>query len=126
MRYTTPWEFVKALPEYPFDLDPCAERDTSKATAFWSKDNDGLCMPWSGKVFCNPPYSDPAAWIRKALQERKRCKVIVMLLKSDTGTKWFHDLLLPNADVEFLRGRIRFNGKKDAPYPCLLARFINT
>jgi phage N-6-adenine-methyltransferase len=119
--YETPWVFVKNLPEYPFDLDPCAEKETAKAKRFFTKEQDGLFQRWCGKVFCNPPYSEPEKWIRKALDERANCRVIVLLLKSDTGTKWFHDLLKPNAEIEFLRDRIRFNGER-APWPCLLAR----
>ncbi len=121
-KYTTPYEFVERLPEYPFDLDPCAEPGNEKASRYYTEKEDGLLQPWSGKVFCNPPYSNPSAWIRKAIAEKDRCEVIVMLLKSDTGTKWFHDLLLPNAKVTFLKDRIRFNGER-APWPCLLARF---
>lgn len=121
-RWETPWEFVKALPEYPFDLDPAADTINRKARQYYDVSHDGLRMEWYGKVFCNPPYSEPQKWILKAIEERARCEVIVMLLKSDTGTKWFHDLLLPNADIEFLRDRIRFNGER-APWPCLLARF---
>lgn len=121
-KYETPWEFVIGLPEYPFDLDPAAERVNKKARWCYTEERSGLDHPWRGKVFCNPPYSDPAAWIRKALKERDNCDVIVMLLKSDTGTKWFHDLLVPNAKIEFLRDRIRFNGTR-APWPCIIARF---
>lgn len=121
-KYVTPWEFVKGLPEYPFDLDVAAEKRNAKAKEYFTETDDGLKRLWRGKVWCNPPYSNPGVWIRKAIEEKQHCEVIVMLLKSDTGTKWFHDLLRPNADVTFLRDRIRFNGER-APWPCLLARF---
>jgi phage N-6-adenine-methyltransferase len=120
--YVTPWEFVEGLPEHPFDLDPCATKSTAKAGRFFTKRDDGLAKRWHGKVFCNPPYSEPEKWIRKAICERLNCTLIVMLLKSDTGTKWYHDLLVPNANIAFVRDRIRFNGER-APWPCLLARF---
>jgi len=123
-KYVTPPEFVAALPEAPFDLDVAADTINRKAKQYYDEGMDGLRMEWYGKVWCNPPYSEPEKWIRKAIEEAKRpeVKVIVMLLKSDTGTKWFHDLLMPNAKIEFLRDRIRFNGER-APWPCLLARF---
>lgn len=121
-KYVTPWEFVRSLPEHPFDLDVAAEPENAKADDFLTEAENGLETAWAGRVWCNPPYSEPEKWIRKAIQEKGNCDVIVMLLKSDTGTKWFHDLLLPNAKVTFLRDRIRFNGER-APWPCLLARF---
>lgn len=122
LRYVTPWDFVKGLPEYPFDLDVAADRQNSKGRRYYSEKTNGLLKIWGGKVWCNPPYSNPRVWIRKAIAERHRCKIIVMLLKSDTGTKWFHDELLPRAQITFLRDRIRFTDER-APWPCLLARF---
>ena len=52
----------------------------------------------------------------------KKGVTVVMLLKSDTSTKWFHELILPNAEVRFIKGRLKFNGKP-APFPSLLAIF---
>lgn len=121
-KFETPWGFVEGLPEYPFDLDPAAEHSNKKASQCYTENQNGLIQRWWGKVFCNPPYSNPAVWIQKAIRERGNCDAIVMLLRSDTGTKWFHDLLLPNAKIEFLRDRIRFNGER-APWPCIIARF---
>ena len=51
-----------------------------------------------------------------------------MLLKSDTSTKWFHELILPYAEVRFIKGRLRFMREgwtysKPAPFPSLLAIF---
>lgn len=37
---------------------------------------------------------------------------------------WFHDHVLPEADVYFIRGRIRFSGNKsNAPFPSMIAVF---
>ena len=33
------------------------------------KASDGLSRPWWGRVWCNPPYSDCGAWVRKAWSE---------------------------------------------------------
>jgi hypothetical protein len=38
-----------------------------------------------------------------------------MLLPCATDTGWFHDLVLPHADLTFLRGRIRFLGWQGTP-----------
>jgi hypothetical protein len=34
----------------------------------------------------------------------------VLLIPAATGTIQFHDLILPNAEIRFLRGRVAFKG----------------
>lgn len=100
----------------PFDLDPCCRPDTAKAPRFFTKDDDGLAQPWQGRVWVNPPYSDPLPWIRRAIlaADREGCRV-VMLLPAATDTGWFHDYVLPHADVVFVRGRVKFIGWQGTP-----------
>jgi len=70
----------------------------------------------------NPPYRDKAAWIRKAIDEWRKCKTVVMLLPVDTSTSWFHDLILPNAtEIRFIRGRLKFSPNG---YPARYASMI--
>jgi len=57
----------------------------------------------------NPPYSDKEPWIKKAIEQKRKGKLTVMLLPVDTSTSWFHDLILPHADeIRFIRGRLKF------------------
>ena len=60
-KYVTPWSFVKALPEYPFDMDVAAERVNAKADCYFTEKRSGLDQLWSGKVCCTPPSSTPAS-----------------------------------------------------------------
>lgn len=53
----------------PFDLDVAAAPHNAKAPTFYAIEDDGLTRPWSGRVWCNPPYSDCGAWVRKAWAE---------------------------------------------------------
>lgn len=101
----------------PFDLDPCARPETAKAPKFYTKADDGLVQPWFGRVWVNPPYSCPKVWCAKARDEvaAKRATLVVMLLPAAVDTHWFHDLVLPFADVEFIRGRLRFHGWEGTP-----------
>ena len=117
-EWATPRDvFEKIAAKYgPFDLDACCRQDTAKAARFFTKDDDGLAQPWSGRVWVNPPYSQPRVWVERAVKavRTEGCRV-VMLLPGAVDTNWFHDLVLPNADVIFMRGRVRFIGWQGTP-----------
>ena len=49
---------------------------------------------------------------------------VVCLLPSRTDTQWWHDHVLPFAEIRYLRGRIRFNGiENSAPFPSVIEVF---
>jgi len=101
-----------------FTLDVAAAAHNAKCEAFYSIEDDGLTQPWSGRVWCNPPYSNLAGWVRKAWSEwgRGECERIVMLLPANRCEQgWWQDHVEPERDREgsplrtaFLRGRLRF------------------
>lgn len=101
----------------PFDLDACCREETAKAQLYYTKEHDGLEREWHGRVWVNPPYSDPRPWIKKAVESVRQgdAQRVVMLLPAATDTSWFHDLVLPHADVVFVKGRIRFIGWQGTP-----------
>lgn len=119
-EWETPPEEVKKIEArlgITFDLDPCCRPETAKAPKYYTKVDNGLAQPWAGWVWVNPPYSEPKKWIEKAIAETQRdpsCHV-VMLLPAAVDTGWFHDLVVPNADVQFIRGRILFWGWARSP-----------
>jgi len=73
---------------------------------------DGLNIKWKKRNFVNPPYNrkDKEAFIRKAYTENKTGKHIIMLLPVSTSTRIFHQYILPYANIEFLKGRVKFKG----------------
>ncbi|GAH06518.1 unnamed protein product, partial [marine sediment metagenome] len=77
-----------------------------------NEDFDGLLIDWKKVNYINPPYNrkDKEAFIRKAFEESKKGKTCIMLLPVSTSTKIFHEVIYPNAEVRFLRGRIKFAG----------------
>ena len=77
---------------------------------------DGLKIEWKGKTYVNPPYSNPLPWVEKAIEENKKGKYIILLLKLDCSTKWFRLLIEAGAHILFVNERIKFNGKA-APFP---------
>lgn len=117
-NWSTPRDFFAALnKEFHFDFDP------NPINPAGLRDFDGLGS-WEGKsIFCNPPYSQPKRWIEKAIEESKKGKTVVLLLKCDTSTSWFHDLVYPNAEIRFIRGRLKWSGDKQSPFPSMLAIF---
>ena len=109
-NWATPKELYDALDaEFHFTDDPCPLNG-----------DGGLEREWGKSVFMNPPYSNPAPWVKKACEESLKGKVIVGLLRGDTSTRWFHDWVLPYARIRFIKGRIKFNGKP-APFPSIIA-----
>ena len=104
------WETPQDLLDYIkfkfFDgkdfLDPCPLNATF----------NGLDLVWEDRNFINPPYNrkDKENFIIKAYEESKRGKKCVMLLPVSTSTKIFHSHILPNCDIEFIKGRVKFKG----------------
>jgi phage N-6-adenine-methyltransferase len=120
-EWSTPQAMVDAEVERggPFDLDVCCRAETAKGPAYYTKADDGLTRQWFGRVWCNPPYSNPKAWIKRAIEATSTGEAdeVVMLLPAAVDTRWFHDLVLPHADVRFVRGRVRFLGWEGTPIP---------
>lgn len=104
-----------------FDLDPCASSKNAKAPRYFTKEDDGLSKEWFGRVWMNPPYGrEIGKWVKKAYGSGCEC---VCLLPARTDTKWFHDYCTEGRIV-FLRGRIKFNGHKNAaPFPSMIVIF---
>lgn len=73
---------------------------------------DGLSIEWKQVNYINPPYSRKLkeSFIRKAYQESLLGKTCIMLIPVSTSTKIFHEIIQPNAEIEFLKGRVRFIG----------------
>jgi len=97
---TPQWLYDQLNREFNFDFDPCPIY----------AEFDGLGIEWGQSNFINPPYNrvDKPKFIQKSFDEWKKGKTCVLLIPSATGTKQFHDLILPNAEVRFLKGRIAF------------------
>ena len=81
---------------------------------------DGLKIDWKDKTYVNPPYSKPLVWVEKAIEENKKGKLIVMLLRMDTSTIWFKKLQEAGAMFLWINGRLRFNNLKPANFPSML------
>jgi len=107
--------------EYEFDTDAAASAENTKCVRFYT---DALSHDWSGRVWCNPPYSMNAQFVNHASEQRNNCSIIVMLLPARTDTRWFHDYVYGKAEIEFIKGRLKFgDSKNSAPFPSMLVIF---
>ncbi len=122
--WETPWGlFAELHKEFGFTLDVCAQEHNTKLGNYFSPDDDGLSQDWSGNTcWMNPPYGrEIAKWVEKAHSEAQKGTTVVALLPSRTDTKWFHDFIYKQAEVRFLKGRVRFVGAKNsAPFPSMI------
>lgn len=101
----------------PFTLDVAAAAHNTKCSRYYTREDDGTVQDWSGeRVWCNPPYSEIAPWIRKAWDSWSTTTGIVMLLPANrTEQQWWQLMVEPFRDragsplsTEFLAGRMRF------------------
>lgn len=105
--WLTPPNLIEKLGE--FDLDPCCPNFLPWKTAkiFYSLDNnqDGLQLPWFGRVWLNPPYSNWVPFLKKLKEHNDG----IALLFARTETRGFFDNIWSDADsILFLKKRVRF------------------
>lgn len=127
------WETPRALfaeldAEFNFTLDVCALPSNAKCPRYYTPAEDGLAQPWPARdvYWCNPPYGRQVArWLAKAAESAKAGATVVCLVPARTDTRWFHRIIVPNAEVRFLEGRLYFGPGEDmrAPFPSLVAIF---
>lgn len=136
-RAITPADFAPLAARFGFTVDAAATAHNARLPTYLTPADNALELPWAGRIWCNPPYSDIGPWVAKAWVEHRRgVELIVLLLPANrTEQKWWQRAIEPYRDrglglsVEFLPGRMRFlrNGATDIkpnerpPFGCLLA-----
>lgn len=106
-EWYTPPEIFESL-GIGFDLDPAAPPGGVPwvpASRHFSKSDDGLSRPWSGRVWLNPPYGrQTARWLDRLTQHGDG----LALVFARTDTRWFHEYVPRSTVVCYLAGRLRF------------------
>lgn len=116
--WLTPRRIISALG--PFDLDPCAApapRPWKTAANYITAEQDGLVLPWFGRVWLNPPFDRRTItlWLGKLAEHG----VGTALVHARTETAPFFKHVWGKAEgVLFLKGRLHFHlpSGKQAPY----------
>lgn len=98
-----------------FDLDPASNplaQKVVKAASFYTEADNGLEHEWTGRVWLNPPYAQPAIahFIDKMVAEFEAGRVseAILLTHNYTDTAWFQKAARAASAICFTRGRIRF------------------
>lgn len=114
-----------------FDLDPCSapEMPYKIADKEYRLPEDGLNLPWNGRVWLNPPYGKKTFdWINKLSNHKDG----IALIFARTETKGFYKEIWQKAhSLFFLKGRVNFLNHKfevkssgNAP-SCLVSYSVN-
>lgn len=103
-EWLTPPSVLAALG--PFDLDPCSPVTPPWPIAARTYHERGIEQPWTGRVFCNPPYGpETGKWLAKCAEHGNA--VALVFARTETGA--WHEHVWPKASaILFLRGRLSF------------------
>lgn len=105
-RWLTPRYVVDSLGE--FDLDPAGAPGHALARKTYLPENgeDGLTLPWEGRVWLNPPYGREQIPFLEKMVEHNYGTVLVF---AAVETALWHDTVWPHASAVFFpRGRFTF------------------
>lgn len=116
-EWYTPAEYIHAAREVMggIDLDPASTHEANtivQAERFYTIADDGLTQDWYGRVWLNPPYSQPliGRFAEKIADQYVRDSIeqACVLVNNATETEWFiHMASVANAFC-FPKTRIRF------------------
>ena len=116
---TPDWLYNLLFDEFSFGIDAAATEENHLAFYWWDKEHSALEASWlipenSGKltsVFLNPPYSQIAAFMKKAYEESLKGAVVVCLIPCRTDTRYWHSYVMRAQEIRFIKGRLKFNNR---------------
>lgn len=132
----TPQSFLTYLEDafgFVPDLDAAASVHNAKAGQYYTEEQNSLTKNWFGNVWLNPPFGKVMlpAFLEKCRDEIAygNCERIFVLIPARTDTKWFHEIVMPEADIIYLiKGRFNFVSPNacesaNAPFPSMLVTY---
>lgn len=115
--WRTPPEVFNTLnAEFGFVADMACDEDNKLCDIGFTEENNSLSFSWAERVWemctqgnpryvwCNPPYSNPMPWVRKALESQRDGLGVVMLLNQDTSVGWYAEALKGVSDIRHIIG----------------------
>jgi phage N-6-adenine-methyltransferase len=120
-EWCTPIEYIELARRVmgKIDLDPATSehgQNIIKAEEFFTPLENGLNHPWHGRIWLNPPHSQPdiADFVAKLVSEFRagHLTAAILLTHNYTDTAWFHDANSACSAMCFTRGRVKFQDEK--------------
>jgi len=116
-EWYTPKKYIEAAKDVmgDIDVDPASSEianQTVGAKIYYTIQNDGLTKSWAGRVWMNPPYSQPLivrfseTFVKK--YKDGEIKEGCVLVNNATDTVWLQMMLEICNKICFIKGRIRF------------------
>ena len=101
-----------------FDVDLAADHDNAMCLAYLTRESDALSQEWNafGRAgFCNPPYSDPLPWVRRAIEfAGDHDFSTTLVLPTHRNEKWAALSIFATERIEF-EGRVAFDRPDGTP-----------
>lgn len=89
-EWLTPRWILAPLGE--FDLDPCApiERPWNTAKTHYTFENDGLRLPWAGRVWLNPPFNrnERPRWMQRMASHNNGIMLVPAACETEAFQKY--------------------------------------
>ena len=116
-EWYTPPEYIEAVKAVmgTIDLDPASSDKANcivEASTYFTKEEDALKKMWFGRIFLNPPYSQP---LIKQFSDKlcssinnSEIKEAIVLVNNATDTTWFQNMAQRASAICFTNKRIRF------------------
>lgn len=103
--------------------DPCP------FNPYWNPDEhiNGLLTDWvhesyehNGRIFVNPPYSNPSAWVDKSIEAWQEGCTVFLLLRHDSSTDWYRRLHEVGAHMMMINKRLKHQTGRSANFASVL------
>ena len=106
---STPAYIVNSLKrEFKVDAfyDPCPFNQSFDP----AKHKDGLTTEWGEYTFCNPPYSNPKPWFKKAHEQWLQGKTVILFAKLSFLGRKYAKRYVPGAEIRIFSYKVKFPG----------------
>lgn len=119
---TPKWLYQALNERYSFNHDPCPFKWKGEVEGGAP---NGLSSEWGTRSFVNPPFSQIKVWLKKGLEEYQKGKLVVFLISARVNSKYWSDLVFPNATgIQFLQGFFKFQDfERPLPVPIAVVEF---